>query len=214
MNYNAEMLESKIFNFLKQLIRNMILSICVVVLVALLIVHFFNFAIYDVFSDSMVPEFETGDLIVVKKQKEYYVGNVVKFNDLETGLPITHRIVAIKNKSGVEYYVCHGDNVESVTSRIKKDGAYCLNWEEDSTNIRLLSLEEIVYYADDVVQIVKKEQIEGRVVGKFRRISNYLQFIKRYKIIIIASVLCVWKCVDFVENSSDKKYKFIKNNRV
>lgn len=209
MNYK-ELLKSKIFNFSKQLLCNLIYSICIVGLVALFIVHFFNYAIYDVFSNSQYPTIKQGDLVVVKYQPNYSVGDIVKFHDLQTGLPIVHRVISIKKSGLSTYFICHGDNVQSVANFVLQDEQipYVLSWKKDSEFVENLTLEEIKTKAKDVVQIVEVSKIEGKVVATLKGVGFVFRSLKKYCLHIVLSVFIVWKVGDLlmlnIENC--KKY--------
>lgn len=68
----------------------------------------FGFGLAEVVSDSMSPEINKGDVIMVVPQDEYEVGDVVAFYD-SIGL-LTHRIVS-QNEDGS--FVTQGDNNDS-----------------------------------------------------------------------------------------------------
>ena len=53
----------------------------------------------------MIPEFKKGDIIIIKKEKEYNIGDIITFED-EEGNSITHRII---EKYEDEFYM-KGDN--------------------------------------------------------------------------------------------------------
>lgn len=51
----------------------------------------FGYSVVSVLSGSMEPEFSPGDMLVIRRQQEYQVGNVVTYE--HQGSFITHRIV-------------------------------------------------------------------------------------------------------------------------
>lgn len=67
--------------------------------------------IMAVVSNSMVPVFSKGDLIVVKGKEcsEIEVGDIIVYNNPIRQIPIVHRIVEIKGES-VRTFVTKGDN--------------------------------------------------------------------------------------------------------
>lgn len=65
----------------------------------------FGITILNVMSNSMKPTFEKGDKIVVKKQKDYEVGDIITYIDNDKNL-ITHRIIE-KYEDG---FITKGDN--------------------------------------------------------------------------------------------------------
>lgn len=80
-----------------------------------------------VLSDSMVPEFASGDIILVKQVEEghsFDVGDVVSFYTLIEGKTAinTHRIVEIVNSDGLVQYVTKGDANQVVDDRMITDG--------------------------------------------------------------------------------------------
>ena len=59
-----------------------------------------------VFSDSMIPIFYKGDMIIVFGEKNIKLGDIVVFDSPDLKYPIIHRVVEIKN-NGV---ITKGDN--------------------------------------------------------------------------------------------------------
>jgi len=55
---------------------------------------------------SMLPHFHTGDLVILRKEATYYVGEVAAFHNEQLRAVVMHRIVAIHGK----HYVFKGDN--------------------------------------------------------------------------------------------------------
>lgn len=65
----------------------------------------FGVTTHLVISDSMEPNINTGDLIMVKKSDDYAVGDVVTYIS-DDGRSITHRIISITFGG----YILQGDN--------------------------------------------------------------------------------------------------------
>ena len=65
----------------------------------------FGIQILKVQSNSMSPEFRKEDIIVIKKEKEYEVGDIITFKTKDGNL-ITHRIIE-KNENE---FITKGDN--------------------------------------------------------------------------------------------------------
>ena len=65
----------------------------------------FGIQILKVQSNSMSPEFRKDDIIVIKKEKEYEVGDIITFKTKDGNL-ITHRIIE-KNENE---FITKGDN--------------------------------------------------------------------------------------------------------
>lgn len=55
---------------------------------------------------SMLPKFHAGDLVVLRREQAYHVGEVAAYHNLQLGEVVMHRIVAINNG----HYVFKGDN--------------------------------------------------------------------------------------------------------
>lgn len=203
MNYNDQILENKPFNFFKQLMYNIALAICVMLLGVLIMVYGFKFRLYEVLSDSQAPYFVKGDMVVVKPQKEYKVGDIIKF---DTSIAVTHRLIAIKTQNNVDYYICHGDNVQSANPH---KGADTAPWQEDSQYVQSLidqdkSLEEIKNETQNI-QVVTLNQIEGKVISHIDNYGTYFQFIKSHYMLLIALVAGIWCISSTVQNEIDIK---------
>ena len=80
MNYSDEILENKSFNFFKQLMYNIVVAICIILAVCLILVYGFKFRPYEVLSNSQAPYFTVGDMVIVKGQDSYEVGDIIKFD--------------------------------------------------------------------------------------------------------------------------------------
>jgi signal peptidase I len=55
---------------------------------------------------SMLPDFHAGDLVVVRREPTYHVGEVAAFHNQQLHVVVLHRIVAIRG----DHYVFKGDN--------------------------------------------------------------------------------------------------------
>lgn len=106
------MLDNKEFKFFKQLMYNIALAICIMLLGVLAMTYVFKYELYEVLSDSQYPVFKSGDLVVVKAQKEYKIGDIINFQT-ERNVGVTHRLVGVVEEGSTTYYLCHGDNVQS-----------------------------------------------------------------------------------------------------
>lgn len=77
----------------------------------------FGYSPVIVLSGSMSPEFEAGDMILIKKTdpETLKVGDVICY--LEEEVAVTHRIIEIQNDGGTTYYITRGDanNTEDAT---------------------------------------------------------------------------------------------------
>lgn len=61
---------------------------------------------------SMLPHFHAGDLVIVRKEPSYHVGEVAAYHNRELKVIVLHRIIAIDGK----HYVFKGDNNGFVTT--------------------------------------------------------------------------------------------------
>lgn len=110
MKYTDQILENKTFNFVKQLFYNLLIAICILLVVAVCGIYILHYRPYVVWSGSMTPTIMIDDVVVVKSQKEYKEGDIIKFQ--MGNLPVTHRIIEIKQENNKTIYVCHGDAVQ------------------------------------------------------------------------------------------------------
>lgn len=203
MNYNDQILENKPFNFFKQLMYNIALAICIMLVGVLIMVYGFKFRLYEVLSDSQAPEFVQGDMVIVKAQKEYVYGDIIKFN---TSIPVTHRLIAVIEEGGTTYYVCHGDNVQSVNPA---NGADTALWTEDAAYVQELvdqgkTLDEIKGLTQNV-QITTIDKIEGSVIAHIDNYGTYFNFIQSHWGLLVALVAGIWCVSNVVQNEIDIK---------
>ena len=180
MNYSDEILENKAFNFFKLLMYNIVLAICIILVICLVLVYGFKFRPYEVLSDSMAPAFTAGDMVVVKAQDEYKVGDILKFDNL--GIPTTHRLLEIREVNGTIYYLCHGDNVNDLTI----EDVNAMSWDE-ITN-------------DRSIQRITLNQIEGKVVASFNNWGAYFNFIGDHKLLLVTIIIAIWCVSATVQN--------------
>lgn len=204
MNYNDEILENKAFNIFKQVLFDIVLAICIMLAIALIFVYGFKFRPYEVLSDSMYPVFKTGDMIIVKAQDNYEVGNIIKYN-LE-GKAVTHRLIAVKEHNGVKYYITHGDNVQSPNVENGEDPVD--DWKIDAQFFEDKEYSDIVvngtkqYPNIDVLEI---SDIEGKVVTSISNYGTYVNFIAEHKLLVIAMIIAIWCVCATVQNEIEMK---------
>ena len=76
----------------------------------------FGLTILQVSSNSMIPTFQKGDFIIIKKQTEYDVGDIITYEIVEDKQKyyVTHRII---EKNGNEY-ITKGDANNREDSKI------------------------------------------------------------------------------------------------
>ncbi len=208
MNYSDQILESKIFNIIKQLIKNVAIAICIILGACLILVYVFGFRPYQVLTDSMTPVFGENDMVIVKSQKEYKVGDVLTFVQKGAFKKVTHRLVWIMEKdNGDTLYVCHGDanNYTAYNSDgTKNDDAKFDNWQDYTDHLATLTDEQI----EDIgitVQLVKESQIEGKVVTHLENWGVYVNEIANHKLLLIGMIIAVWCVTETIQNEIDMK---------
>lgn len=202
MHYNDQILENKPFNFFKQLMYNIALAICIMLVGVLILVYGFKFRLYEVLSDSQYPYFKTGDMVIVKAQDNYEAGDIIKFNN--NGLAVTHRLLAIVEEGGKTYYVCHGDNVQSANPN---STTYTAKWEDDKAYIDSLkeqgmTIQQIVDNSYNL-QTPTASQVEGKVIAHIDNYGTYFQFIQSHYMLLIALVAGIWCISSTVQNEID-----------
>jgi len=204
MNYSDQILENKTFNFFKQLMYNLALAVCIMLIGVLILVYVFKFNLYEVGSDSQAPYYFEHDLVVVKAQKEYKPGDIIKFD--YDGLPTTHRLIYVLTEGDKTYYICHGD-ADTNLDTTETD----FDWKDDSEQIRIL-VEEQGYTMAQLssnyktkIQNPTIDKIEGKVVAWMRNSGAYITFIKEHYMLFIALVAGVWCISTTVQNEMEIK---------
>lgn len=61
---------------------------------------------------SMLPHYHAGDLVIIRREPAYHVGEVAAYHNLDLKVVVLHRIVAIDGK----HYVFKGDNNDFITT--------------------------------------------------------------------------------------------------
>lgn len=195
MNYNDQILENKELNFVKKLISNIALAVCIVLVVCVVLAFGFHFRPYVVLSNSQSPIFYEGDMVVVKPQDSYKVGDIIKFQKGKK--PITHRLVAIKEYKNTTYYICHGDAVDTCNPNAE---VIVEPWQDVVEYLDTLSYTQIIdndYVVQSQIDIMKIGNIEGKVVGIFKNYGRYYNFINDNKYLIIILLVGIW-CLEYV----------------
>jgi len=192
--------------------RNIATAICIMLLGVLILVYGFKFQLYNVLSDSEAPYFVSGDMVVAREQKEYYVGDIIKFTFNTSELPVTHRLVGVFSNNGVKYYVCHGDNVGSANPA---NNGEIVKWEDDAEYMKSISFEEVdrkyklQTLATDKkmlnVQIIKKDRIDGKVLFHVDNVGDIVTFIKTHTFLLITIVLAVWCVTATIQNELETR---------
>lgn len=100
--------------FKKNLLINILLILSIFFVLTIIYIKFFSeninikpfgIEILKVESNSMAPNFNKEDLIIIKEEKEYEVGDIITFKTLD-GIYVTHRIIE-KDENG---FITKGDN--------------------------------------------------------------------------------------------------------
>lgn len=204
MNYNDQILENKAFNFFKQLMYNIALSICILLLGVLIMVYGFKFQLYEVLSDSQAPVFRQTDMVIVKAKDNYEVGDILTYQ--RSSILATHRIIGVINDSGNTYYICHGDNVNSANPA---NGQVTVPYKEDAAFIQSLidegkTLSEIKASVSDC-DFVSPSEAKGRVVNHIDNYGIYFRFVKDHYMLIVAMIAGIWCVSSVVQNELDIK---------
>ena len=202
MNYSDQILENKAFNLFKQLMYNLAVAICIMLLGVLVLVYGFKFKLYNVESDSQAPFYVKGDMVVVKAQDSYEIGEILKFD--HNGLPTTHRLIYIMQENGKTYYIFHGDAVNDL------DGSEVdYKWEDDSAYVKNLVEKEDYTISqlskDATIQCHTFDKIEGKVVAWAKNYGAYFTFIKEHYMLFIALVAGIWCISSLVQNELEMK---------
>ena len=205
MNYNDQILENKTFNFFKQLMYNIALSICILLIGLLLMVYGFGFKLYEVTTGSEEPYLPIGCMVIVKAKDEYQVGDILTFKQ-PIGT-VTHRLIATYEKNGVKYYLCHGDNNESANPDSE---THLVPWQEDSAYVQGLidqhgSYGEIPNGEIKNVQLVPESDAIGVVVNHIDNLGSIVTFIKEHYMLVIAIVAGFWCISNVLQNEIEIK---------
>lgn len=199
MNYRNDHLENKEFSFVKELIFKLALAICIILFAVVVMVYGFKFQLYNILSDSQAPYFKTGDMIFVQPQKDYEVGDIIKFS-LAGGTPVTHRLIAKVTDGGKTYYICHGDNVQNTDKSYDHIGDY--EWEIN--RLKDWSYAEIKANCSNIQEPQLKD-IDGKVVGTLPNYGRYFTFIRSHAVLMIGIVGAIWCLTWTVQNEIDMK---------
>ena len=132
MIYTNDIIKKK--NTRKKVIKKTVKAICTPFILAIVLIilyigyqkffkkdtnaSIFGFKQYMVLTGSMEPNYNIGDLIIVKevKENELNVGDVITYSVGNGGETISHRIIDITSKDGKIQYQTKGDNNNSPDS--------------------------------------------------------------------------------------------------
>ena len=126
------MFVSKILKVIKGVITGFLIIILIMVIFQKITnskITVGNFYIFQIISESMMPEYKVGDVIVVKKvpAEELKVGDDISYLATDPsiqGLRITHKIIEINKRDGEYYIVTKGDANNIEDPEIKYDDVY------------------------------------------------------------------------------------------
>ncbi|NQD67238.1 signal peptidase I [Bacillus haikouensis] len=108
----------QVVNIVKKAIPIVIFILILMIIVSIFIslssskpLTFFGYKPLTVLSNSMVPTFEAGDVIITKEidAEDLKAGDIITFYNKENNL-ITHRITSIVGTGGEEHFYTQGDN--------------------------------------------------------------------------------------------------------
>lgn len=105
MIYNSNWKENKIWTLAKSLAYNFALSLFFTLLLGVIVINIFNLRLDEVLSNSMYPTISEKDIVVVMKQDEYHVDDIIEFR--KGDILVTHRIVSYDENT--KTYTTKGD---------------------------------------------------------------------------------------------------------
>ena len=196
MNYKGEVYNNKMLGFIKQLFTNLVVVLCLILVFAFAMQFFMKVEYFRVLSDSEAPLFYRNSLVISKPQRNYAPGDICVFNYQKN--IVTHRLIAIvKDESNVEYYVFHGDNVQSVDP--SKGNEIGSNWKSEAEYIGKHDYNWVKDNARNV-QITYKTAIKGKVVLHFNKIGGFFQIVQDHKAFAIVLIIGIWVSAYAVES--------------
>lgn len=153
MIYNSDLKENKIWTFAKNLAYNFALSVFFALLLGVIVINVFDMRLDEVLSNSMYPTFSDKDVVVVMKQDNYKVDDIIEFR--KGDILVTHRIVS------------YDENTKKYTTK----GDY--NTTEDGSEVTI-------------------NQINGKVIAKWKNGRKVYHTIKNSYFVIISIVIGAW----------------------
>ena len=132
---------------MKKFIKNFICVICIVLSVHQIYINFqrnttkliqpFGYGILKVKSGSMEPTILTGSIIIIKKQENYEIGEIITYKVQDKYL-ITHRIIE-KYENG---FFCKGDNNNIQDEEIVKENQILRQGDTNTKKRSMIIIEE------------------------------------------------------------------------
>lgn len=93
MKYKSNIKEVKEYTWVKDIVYNFTMALFFTLLLAVIAINIFNVRLDEVLSDSMYPEITKRDIVVVVKQDNYKVGDIIEYR--KGDILVTHRIDSI-----------------------------------------------------------------------------------------------------------------------
>ena len=106
MNYNSELKVFKEWEITKKVVYNLVLSMFITLVLLVITINIFGLRLDEVLSDSMYPVFSDQDIVVIKPQDDYEIGDIIEYKKGNT--LVTHRIVAYDETTGL--YTTRGEH--------------------------------------------------------------------------------------------------------
>ena len=93
MKYRSDLKEVKEYTWVKDIVYNFCMALFFTLLLAVIFINVFDVRLDEVLSDSMYPEITKKDIVVVVKQDEYKVGDIIEYR--KGDILVTHRIASL-----------------------------------------------------------------------------------------------------------------------
>ena len=127
-----------------------------------------TFQTYLVQSGSMSPTIKTGDLIMVKPDVSYKLGDIITFNNTKNQ-KITHRIVNIKNENDIQKIFTKGD-----ANKVWDDGYVDQSQVVGKVNYQIPYLGKLVFFSKTLPGLIVLIFIPTIliIIGEFKKIAK------------------------------------------
>ena len=109
MNYTRDIKGVKEFQLAKSVAYNLVLSIFLTLVVAVISIYAFGLKLDIVLSDSMSPTFYKDDIVVIRAYDDYNIGDMIEFKLSATANPVTHRVMEKTGSGKNAIYITKGD---------------------------------------------------------------------------------------------------------
>ncbi len=127
-------------------------------------------------SGSMSPTIKTGDLIVIKPDKNYKAGDIITFNNSKNQ-KVTHRIVNIKTENNIQKIYTKGD-----ANKVLDDAYISTSNIIGKVNYQIPYLGKLVFFSKTLPGLVVLVLFPALliVLGEFKKIFKDLSEIFSY----------------------------------